>query len=320
MEYKDYYKILGISRNADAAEIKKVYRRLARKHHPDVNRSPDAEAKFKEVAEAYAVLRDPEKRRRFDELGRNWRHGQGFQTPPGWQKVRFEQARPDPNGFGSHFSDFFETLFGGTRSSGRQQSGQKFRRAAPAQRGRDHETRITISLEDAYRGANREIRLEHTEHGPGGRPRKRARTYRVDIPAGTTDGARIRLGGQGERGTGGGSAGDLYIRISVAPHARYRVHGRDLETDLPLAPWEAALGATVNIPAVDGAATVRVPAGTQSGKRIRLKGKGLPGRSGRTVGHLYAVVRIVVPEKLSPKEKELFKALAAASAFAPRQC
>lgn len=322
VKFKDYYETLGVSRTAGADEIRKAYRKLAQRFHPDVNKDPSAEARFKEINEAYEVLGDADKRKKYDSLGANWRGGQDFTPPPGWENVHFEFHGAPGAGFdfenlGGGFSDFFEMLFGGG-GFGPGASARGGRGMSWAEDGQDQETEITISLEDAYHGAQKQIALESRQADEQGRVRRRVRNYDVRIPAGTTDGARIRLAGQGTPGRGGGEAGDLYLRVHVAPHPVFRVDEHDLHVDLPLAPWEAALGAKVNVPTMAGTASLSIPPRTQSGQHLRLRGKGLPRREGRGPGDLLVTVRIVVPEKLSARERELFEQLARESNFKPR--
>jgi curved DNA-binding protein len=334
VKFQDYYEILGVPRSASQEEIHASYRKLARKYHPDINKSKDAEEKFKRVGEAYEVLKDPEKRKKYDALGENWKMGQDFTPPPGWE---FFSTRPGGRGrssrgfnyevfgdFGdspfSGFSDFFDMLFGGGASEFRQQGGRRpagggFGGSA-AFRGQDQEAEISISVEDAYRGAKKSLTIESIV--PGGSAHQReSKTLEVTIPAGTTDGQRLRLRGQGTRGAGGGEAGDLYLRVHIEPHPLFRVSGNDLEIDVPVSPWEAALGARIEVPIVDGRAALKLPAGARSGQRLRLRGKGLPKRGGGQ-GDLYAVIRIDVPPRLSSREKELFEELARSSSFQPR--
>jgi curved DNA-binding protein len=321
--YKDYYKILEVPRTASEAEIKKAYRRLARKHHPDVSKAAGAEGRFKEITEANEVLGDPEKRRRYDELGANWQAGQDFRPPPGWQNAQYEfRGAPrgagfDPRGSGD-FSDFFESIFGGQFGGAGRSAGGGFWEDQGGGRGRgeDHEAPITISLEEAYHGVKKSISLQLASPDERGRVQRQTRTYQVRIPPGTTDGARIRLAGQGGSGQGGGAAGDLFLLVRVAPHPLYKVDGRDIETEVPVTPWEAALGARITIPTPDGQAAIQIPAGTESGHRLRLRGKGMPGP---TAGDLMAVIRLVVPKHLSPREKELLEEWARVSAFRPRE-
>jgi len=324
VQFQDYYKTLGVPRTATQDEIKKAYRRLARQFHPDVNKQPGAETRFKEIGEAYEVLRDPEKRKRYDALGSNWRAGQDFTPPPGWEGMRFHfgGARPGAGrgvrfenlgGEFGGFSDFFEMLFGGTGGgmSGEDLFGEGFSQMDSG--GADLEATLTISIEDAYHGARKSISLK-----PADQPGARARRYDVRIPAGTTEGSVIRLAGQGGRRGRSAKPGDLRLQIHLEPHPVFRVKGHDLETDLRLAPWEAALGCKVNVPIVDGKASITVPAGTQSGRRIRLRGKGLPRPRGAQPGDLYAITRIVVPDQLTARERALFESLARESGFRPR--
>jgi curved DNA-binding protein len=304
--YRDYYEALGVPRDASEEDIRRAYRRLARQNHPDVNKDPEAEQRFKEISEAYEVLRDPEKRARYDRLGSNWRVGQDVSGDPGFDDVRVDFGGADFGGadFGGDFSDLFEGLFGG-----RARGGRRTRRGGSdgfSARGADQEAVLELSLDEAARGGRRSITL-----GDG-------RDYEVDIPPGAVDGQRIRLAGEGAAGLGGGTPGDLYLRVRVRPHPRFRVEGRDLYTDLPVAPWEAALGAEVEVGTLDGRARVKVPAGSSCGRRLRLRGEGLPGPGGKS-GDLYAEVKIVVPKKLSRDERKLFEQLAEKSKFDPRK-
>ena len=328
VRFKDYYEILGVSRTASAEEIKKAYRKLARKYHPDVNKAPGAEARFKEIGEANEVLSDPQKRARYDQLGSNWQAGQEFNPPPGFENMHFEFHGAPGGGRGFRpqdmggFSDFFEAIFGsqmGGAPFGGQSSGSRFGRweeEEPA--GRDQEASLTITLEEAYHGATKSIQLQVTEPDARGRIQPRSRTYQVKIPRGITNAARIRLAGQGSASPRGGSAGDLYLRIEIAPHPVFRVDGHDLEVTLPISPWEAALGARVTIPTLEGNASLTLPAGTESGQKLRLRGKGLGQGKGLEPGDLIVQVQIVVPKKMSPREKELFEELAKVSGFKPR--
>jgi curved DNA-binding protein len=316
-----------VARDADAETIKKAYRKLARQHHPDVSKSPGAETRFKEIGEAYEVLGDPKKRERYDQLGSNWRPGDEFRPPPGWENVRFDfgGARgggrggpPFGESGGASFSDFFEAVFGAA-AGGRgfaSSFGSFGRREPEAEAGLDQEAELVIGLDEALRGGRRTIALRLPETDARGRVRERQRRYEVNIPAGAADGTRIRLAGQGAPGANGGPPGDLYLRVRIAPDSRFRVNGADLEADLPVAPWEAALGALVDVPTLEGPAKIRLPPGTQSGQRFRLKGKGLPQHGAH--GDLYAVARIVVPKDLTPAERELFEKLSQHSTFKPR--
>ena len=293
MEFKDYYKIMGVARDATQAEIKRVYRQLARKYHPDVSKAPDAEARFKELGEAYAVLKDLEKRAAYDQLGDNWKGGQDFRPPPDWN-AGFEFSGDGSGGNGGsssdaragEFSDFFETLFGRSFSAGNQG-----RQAFHAQ-GEDHHAKVMIDLEDAYAGATRTISLERPEADAEGRVSMRAHKLNVTIPRGIRAGQHIRLIGQGSPGAGQGKAGDLYLEIEFHPHALYRVEQRDVYLDLPVAPWEVALGATVNAPTPNGEIELKIPAGSIAGSKLRLKGRGIPGS---TPGDFYAVLTLALP-------------------------
>ncbi|MEL5848551.1 MAG: DnaJ C-terminal domain-containing protein [Candidatus Igneacidithiobacillus chanchocoensis] len=304
MEYKDYYQILGVARDADADAIKAAYRKMARKYHPDVSKEKDAEDRFKEVQEAYEVLKDPENRRAYDQLGSNWRAGQEFRPPPGWQN--FGHGFGDGGAGG--FSDFFEELFA------QQRRGAGGFRA----RGEDSEAELPVRLEDVAQGAQREISLQVPVTGPDGRVRRENKKLSVKIPAGIAQGQRLRIAGQGQPGAGGGPNGDLYLRIVYAPHPQFRPEGQDLYHDLAISPWEAVLGASVPVPTLDGSVRAKVPAGSSSGQRLRLRGKGLPGAQGKTAGDLYAVLQIVVPKELSAEERTLWEQLAAQSSFQPR--
>jgi curved DNA-binding protein len=305
MEYKDYYKTLGVARNASQDEIKRAFRKLARKYHPDVSKEPDAEARFKEINEANEVLKDPEKRAAYDALGDQWRAGQEFRPPPGGETWQREfHFRP---GEAAEFSDFFSSLFGGGLGRGAE---DLFRRT-----GQDQTARVRISLEEAYHGATRELRLETPEIGKDGRVTSRSRTLRVRIPAGVTQGQQIRLAGQGTPGIGGGPAGDLYLEVDLAPHPLFETEGRDVLLRLPIAPWEAALGASVKVPTLAGAVTLKVPAGSQTGQRLRLKGRGLPGSP---PGDEYVLFEIVVPPADTEAAREEYRRMAAAFAFDPR--
>jgi len=311
MEYKDYYKILGVERSASADEIKRSYRKLARKYHPDVSKEPKAEDRFKEVQEAYEVLRDPEKRKAYDQLGSNWRAGQEFRPPPGWERdFHFRAGRgaggPADSGI---FSDFFEQLFGG------RGFGFDFGGAGRTARGEDVQHQVEISLEEAYSGTTRTLQMQSPEVDRTGRVSNRTRTLNVRIPAGVADGQRIRLSGQGSPGMAGGTAGDLYLQVAVRPHPRYRLVGRNIEIDLPVAPWEAALGARVQVPTPGGKVSLTVPPGSQGGSRLRLKGRGLPGRK---PGDLYVVLKIVNPPAEDPSAKALFERMAREVSFDPR--
>ena len=315
MEYKDYYKIMGVKRDATQDEIRRAYRKLARKFHPDVSKETDAEAKFKELGEAYEVLKDPEKRAAYDQLGSQWKSGQDFRPPPDWQGgFEFRDfggggAGPGPDVHG--FSDFFESLFGAAgRRPGGARTSRDFR-----MRGEDHHARVVIDLEDSYQGASRSITLQMPEVDEHGRARARPRTLNVRIPKGIRQGQQIRLAGQGGAGFGGGEAGDLYLEVEFNSRGRYRVDGADVYLDLPVAPWEAALGATVKVPTPAGAVDLKIPANSQAGKKLRLKGRGIPARQ---PGDLYVVLQIALPPADSESQRRAYEDMKKAFAFNPR--
>ena len=309
MEFKDYYKIMGVARDATQDEIKRAYRKLARKYHPDVSKEPNAEAHFKEVGEAYEVLKDPEKRAAYDRLGADWKAGQEFRPPPGWdQGFEFHGGGfTDADTFG--FSDFFESLFGRGFSRG------NYSEAGFQARGEDTHAKVLIDLEDAYRGATRSIILQHTELGSDGRPHLKERTLNIHIPKGVCQGQLIRLAGQGGAGIGKGSAGDLYLKVEFRPHRLYKTEGRDVYLDLPVAPWEAALGATVKTPTPIGTVDLKVPAGSDGGRKLRLKGRGIPGKP---AGDFYVVLNIALPPANSDAAKAVYGEMARTLKFNPR--
>jgi len=308
---RDFYEVLGVPRTAGQDEIQRAYRKLARKHHPDVSKDPGSEENFKQVSEAYDVLSDPETRKRYDAFGPDFRRvGEGV-DPETFRRARARAGRAGAaaaagQGFAADvdLDDLLGSVFGGVRAG----DGRGRGRWGPIP-GADQETELEVSVEQAYRGGRRSLTIQ----GPDG-----TRTLQVTVPAGVTDGQRIRLAGQGGRGTEGAPPGDLYLIARIAPHPRYRVQGHDVYVDLPLAPWEAALGSTVALETPDGEAKVKVPAGTSGGKRLRLRNRGLPGRGG-TAGHLFAEAKVMVPGDLSPEERRLFSELAAASDFDPRR-
>jgi curved DNA-binding protein len=305
MEFKDYYGVMGVARDATQDEIKRAYRKLARKYHPDVSKETDAEARFKELGEAYEVLKDPEKRAAYDQLGANWKAGQEFRPPPDWDAgFEFSGGYRD----GSAFSDFFESLFG--RAAAGPAGGPGFRA-----RGEDHHARILIDLEDAFQGATRTITLHAPQLDGQGHVRTRERTLNVRIPRGIRQGQHIRLAGQGTPGFGGGVAGDLYLDVEFKPHRLYRVDGRDLYLDLPLAPWEAALGARVKVPTPEGIVDLTIPSGSTAGRKLRLKGRGIPGKP---AGDLYVVLQIALPPAESEAARQFYRTMQQELAFNPR--
>lgn len=309
--YQDYYATLGVGKTATQEEIQRAYRKLARKYHPDINKESSAEEKFKQINEAYEVLGDPEKRSKYDQFGSGWDGQFANQGYQGGDTVRFHYSTADP----SQFSDFFHNLFGGGWRFGEE---AEFRGGgARKRRGRDHETAINLTLAEAYHGAKKSIELERVEADSSGRPTRTRRSYEVTIPPGVTDGSLIRLAGQGGSGSGGGEAGDLFLRVSIQPDSRFSLNGHDLATTVDITPWEAALGAKVLVPTIDGKINLTVPAGSQSGQTLRVRGKGMPVASGRN-GDLLVNLRIVVPKHLSARERHLFEELAKESRFDPR--
>ena len=309
MEYKDYYKIMGVKRDATQDEIKRAYRKLARKYHPDVSKEPGAELKFKELGEAHEVLKDPEKRAAYDQLGSNWKAHQDFRPPPGWGGG-FEFRGAPRGGTGDHgFSDFFEALFGQAGFGGR--SGPGFH--AP---GEDQHAKMLIDIEDSFKGATRSISLQVPGVAQDGHVNTRARTLKVNIPRGIRQGQQIRLAKQGAAGMGGGARGDLYLEVEFRPHRHYRVEGADIYLDLPVAPWEAALGASVKVPTPGGRVGLKIPPNTQSGRKLRLKGRGIPAGM---PGDLYVVIQVVLPPAVSERAKEMYRRMQAESDFDPRR-
>lgn len=316
MKFKDYYQIMGVARDAAPADIKRAYRRLARKYHPDVSKERDAEARFKEVNEAYEVLKDPEKRRAYDQLGSNWKTGQDFTPPPGWGE---HGGRFGDRGFGggaAQFSDFFDALFGGlgARADARGARGFRGRGFGPMP-GEDQHARIAVALEDAYRGSQRVIELQSPAIDAAGRVVGNARSLKITIPRGIARGQQIRLAGQGAPGMEGGPAGDLYLEVDFLPHPLFHAEGKDIYVNLPVAPWEAALGATVTVRTLGGRVELKVPAGSQSGQKLRLRGRGLPGDP---AGDQYVVLQVVVPEPRTAAQRALYERMRSELHFDPR--
>lgn len=330
MEYRDYYKILGVARTATADEIKKSYRRLARKFHPDVSKEKDAETKFKEVQEAYEVLKDPEKRAAYDQLGSEWKSGEQFRPPPDWGGgfefrggPRQGRASSGARGGARHteefeeaegFSDFFSSLFGGG-ARGFSGGGANPFGGAGARAARDHHARVDVDLEEAFAGTTRTLELKRPDLKPDGTLDLKTHTVRVTIPAGVTEGQLIRLAGQGEQSTGGGKPGDLYLEVHIKPHRLFQLEGRDVTLTLPIAPWESALGATVTVPTLGGGVEMRIPPNSQSGQKMRLRGRGLPGQ---TPGDQYIQLKIVVPPASTPEARAVFEEMKQKLDFNPR--
>ena len=311
MDFKDYYNIMGLERDASQDEIKRAYRKLARKYHPDVSKEADAETLFKELGEAYAVLKDPEKRAAYDELGANWKAGQDFHPPPDWDAGFEFSGGGYTGGDGSAYSDFFETLFGHGFGSAQTDRGQ----AGFHARGEDHHAKVLIDLEDAYQGATRSITLRTPELDSGGHVTTKQRTLNVKIPKGVKQGQRIRLSGQGSPGLGKGHAGDLYLEIEFNPHKLFRVEGRDVYFDLPVTPWEAALGTTVNAPTPEGPVDLKIPEGTTTGRKLRLRKRGIPGAP---PGDLYVALTITLPPADSDAAKQLYRKMEHELGYDPR--
>ena len=316
MEFKDYYKIMGVTRESSQEEIKRAYRRLARKYHPDVSKEPDAEGRFKEVGEAYEVLSDPEKRRAYDTLGEDWKAGQQFRPPPDWEQS-FQFGGPGRRGFSGSFSgtgaggfsDFFDSLFG--------QHGIRGARPRDFEtKGEDYQIEIGLTLDESYNGATKTLTLQIPEIDPAsGRRHERNRTFTVRIPKGVTDGQRIRLPAQGGAGVGGGERGDLYAVVHFLPHPFFRAEQRDVHLQLPITPWEAALGATVKVPTLGGPVDLKIPKGSRADQKMRLKGRGLPGSP---PGDQIATLQIVAPPANTPAAEQLYRQLADALPFNPR--
>ena len=315
MKFKDYYQALGVARDASDADIKKAYRKLAHKYHPDVSKDPEGEEKFKDVAEAYATLKDAEKRAAYDQLGRH-RPGEDFVPPSDWQQHYAQQPFGNGGAGSAHFEDIdLSDLFAAFAShDGRGRGRTRARAAWP---GQDFEVNAPVTLEQIHAGAEIDIELAVPEVGGDGMPHRVAKTFRVKIPKGAEDGQRLRLTGKGGPGNHGGKSGDLYIVLALQPHTIYRVTGRDLYLDLPLAPWEAVLGASVEVPTLAGIVEMNIPSGTLAGRKLRLAKRGLPSAKGEA-GDLYAIVRIEVPASPSARDRELYGELQQSSSFEPR--
>ncbi len=330
--YQDYYQTLGVARNATQDQIQKSFRKLARKYHPDVNKEKGAEEKFKVMNEAYEVLKDPEKRKLYDSLGANWKAGQDFRPPPGFEEV-FRQRTGGPGGQsrsagpqgmhfefgggGGGFSDFFSSIFGGGDLSSLFGGAQHSEHLRRPQKGQSMSADLTLTIYDLLHAGTKQVSLEFMEETPDGRMTRRPKTYSVRIPPGTRDGSVIRLAGQGAAGYSGSEPGDLLFNVKVLPDAKFKAENYDLVTQLPISAWEAALGSKIEYQILDGAVKINIPAGSQSGQRLRLKGKGLP-KSKQELGDLYVELVVQVPKSLTEREIELFQSLAKESRFNPR--
>lgn len=328
MEYKDYYKIMGLARNATPEDIKRAYRKLSRQFHPDISKEKNAEARFKEIGEAYEVLKDPQKRTAYDQLGANWKAGQDFRPPPQWNtgaehagrgfEWEFRTGGPGAEG---DYSDFFETLFrrgfgSGAGGPGHASAGAGRGHAASRAKGQNHHAKIQIDLEDAYHGATRTVNLQVSQTDGRGQATARQHQITFNVPKGIRTGQRIRLSGQGAPGTGGGPPGDLYLEVEFSPHPLYRMDKHDVYLDLPVAPWEAALGAQVMAPTPTGQVELKIPPDSASGRKLRIKGRGLPGS---TPGDFYFVLQIALPPADSESAKTFYDSMAQQfRAFNPR--
>jgi len=313
MEFKDYYQHMGLARDATADDIKKAYRRLARKYHPDVSKEADAETRFKEIGEANEVLKDPEKRAAYDRLRANWKAGQAFQPPPDWDTGVEGRGRGFDDQAEGDYSDFFEALFRGAKVPG---GTRRHRASSPVAAGEDRHARIQIDLEEAYQGARRTLALQVPEVDAQGRVSMRAHEIAFEVPRGVRAGQHIRLAGQGGPGIGGAAPGDLYLEITFRPHPHYRVDQRDVYLDLPVAPWEAVLGAQVRAPTPGGSLELTVPPGSVSGRKLRVRGRGIPGTP---PGDFYFVLQIALPVAEQPQAQEAYRAFATQFAgFDPR--
>lgn len=315
MEYKDYYKILGLEKKASQDDIKQAYRRLARKYHPDVSKEANAEEKFKNLQEAYEVLKDAEKRTAYDQLGSNWKQGQDFRPPPGWDRnTRFHTSSDFSEADMGGFSDFFANLFGGQGRRGGH-GGDHFREFR--QRGQDQHAKIGITLEEAFAGSTRTFQMQVPEMDASGQMRTALRTIKVTIPAGASEGQQLRLARQGSPGTGGGEAGDLYLEIELAPHSLFSLKGNDVYLTVPVTPWEAALGADVKIPTLAGKVGLKLAPNSQAGQKLRLKGRGMPAKP--NAGDQYAVLQIQTPPAETSEQKQVYEKMGQVMPFNPRK-
>lgn len=315
MEFKDYYTILGIDRDATQDEVKRAYRKLARKYHPDINKDADAEQRFKEIGEAYEVLQDVEKRAAYNKFGKDWQAGQDFKPPPDWDSGFEFHGGGYTETDASQFSDFFESLFGARGGAGRQDpfAGQYTRYSG---KGQDLHAKIVITLEDSYRGSKQSLTLQRPMVDESGHVRTSPHTLQVSIPKGITEGQQIRLAGQGAAGMNGGGNGDLFLEVAFGEHAYFTPDKRDIMLTLPIAPWEAALGATVPVPTLGGTVELKIPANSQTGKKMRLKGRGLS--SAQVQGDQYVTLAIMVPKPVTDKDKEIYNSMKESMSFNPR--
>ncbi len=314
MEFKDYYQTLGVGRDATAEEIKKAFRKLARKYHPDVSKETDAEQRMSEVNEAYAVLSDAEKRAAYDQVGRGYRPGQEFRPPPDWDAGFEFSGRGSSPHETADFSDFFAELFG--RMGGTRGGFHPRGRGSFQARGEDHHAKVLLDLEDSFTGATRQLSLKTPRLDPAGRVQLETRTLNVRIPSGVREGQIIRLAGQGSPGMNGAPAGDLLLEVHFRPHPRFRPDGRDLHLSLPVTPWESALGAVVAVELPHGNVKVRIPEGAQGGRQLRVRGKGIPGNP---PGDLLLEIQVVLPPADTPKARQLYETMARELDFDPRQ-
>lgn len=322
MEYKDYYKTLGVDRKASQDDIKHAYRKLARKYHPDVSKEKNAEEKFKDVQEAYEVLKDQEKRAAYDQLGSNWKSGQEFRPPPGWQEshTRF-YTMDDMGGFEGDlggFSDFFTNLFGGAGGGARRGGfSREAYEGAFQQRGADQHAKVNISLEDAFRGTSKTIQLQVPEVDARGNVAYKTQTLKITVPAGASQGQQLRLAGKGGPGIGGAPAGDLYLELNIEPNTQFSLQGNDVYLTLPVTPWEAALGADIKVPTLGGIVGLKLPPGSQAGQKLRLKGRGMPNKG--ATGNQYVILQIQIPKAQTDADRELYEKMRELMPFNPRK-
>jgi len=316
MQYKDYYKVMGLEKSATAKEVKLAYRKLARKYHPDVSKEADAEERFKEVGEAYEVLKDKEKRFSYDQLGEQWNAGDSFTPPPSWEQYAQQQnASPGSHGYsgfnaasGEDFSDFFSSIFGQAQAGGPQ-------RSTGNHQGEDVHAKVEIDVKDAYLGVQRQFSFSLTEPDESGRMVRNQKTLKVKIPKGVTEGQHIRLAGQGGKGLGSGKKGDLLLEVAFVTNKTFKVTGKDVTVTLPLSPWEAALGGNITVSTPVSNLSMNIPENSKSGQKLRLKGKGIPSQE---PGDLFVVLDIVIPPVKTDEDKEAFRKMADSFDFHPR--